>query len=52
MTKKAIIQRLREMGYKANNKNTLVTMFESKNYVVVIQNGNEVYKVPRSVLCM
>ena len=34
MTKKEIITRLREMGYKTNYKNTLVTMFEAKGYVV------------------
>ena len=51
MTKKAIIQRLREMGYKANNRNVLTDTFEAKNYVLVIQNGTEIYKVPRSALC-
>lgn len=37
MTKKQIIQKLNEKGYKANYKNTLISTFE-KGYVLVIQN--------------
>ena len=51
-TKKQIIQRLRELGYRTNSKNVLISTFETKNYVTVIQNGSELYKVPRSALCL
>jgi hypothetical protein len=35
MTKKEIIARLREMGYKANYSNTYVTMLEKFGYVCI-----------------
>lgn len=44
MTKKAIIEKLRSMGFKAYAKNTLVTMIE-KGYVIVIEKGAVLHKV-------
>ena len=51
ITKSLIIQKLREIGYKANLKNVDFSTFKTKNYVVVIENGIK-YKVPRSALCL
>ena len=44
MTKKAIIEKLRSMGFKANAKNTLVTMIE-KGFVIVIEKGEILHTV-------
>ena len=39
MTKRYIIKKLRKMGVKAYNKNTLVTTLEPHNYVTVINSS-------------
>lgn len=50
MTKKAIINTLREMGFKANYKNVIESTYEKKGYVTVIQNGTEMYMVTKEML--
>ena len=50
MTKKEIINTLREMGFKANYRNVLISTYEEKGYITVIQNKTEMYIVTKEML--
>ena len=50
MTKKEIINTLREMGFKANCKNVLISTYEEKGYITVIQNKTEMYIVTKEMI--
>ena len=50
MTNKEIINTLREMGFKANYKNVLISTYEEKGYITVIQNKTEMYIVTKEML--
>ena len=45
MTKKEIINTLREMGFKANYKNVLISTYEEKGYITARLPRNQYGKV-------